>query len=88
MTKPHNMYLQIGVKTGVILLIAILVFYFCYFFYEPGTCFRLKKYDLMAFVGRRARGLRRLHGGPDNQRLFDHGGSGVLDYDRRGAGGV
>ena len=51
MTKPHNMYLQIGVQTGVLSLIAILVFYFWFFFYGLGTCFRLKKYDFMAFVG-------------------------------------
>ncbi|MBS6559190.1 MAG: O-antigen ligase family protein [Clostridiales bacterium] len=31
MTKPHNMYLQIGVQTGVISLIAFLVFYIMYF---------------------------------------------------------
>ena len=31
MTKPHNLYLQIGVQTGVISLIAFLLFYLCYF---------------------------------------------------------
>jgi O-antigen ligase len=51
MTKPHNMYLQIGVQTGVLSLIAILAFYFWFFVYGLGTCFRLKKYDLTAFVG-------------------------------------
>ena len=51
MTKPHNMYLQIGVQTGVLSLIAILIFYFWFFFYGLGTCFRLKEYDFMAFVG-------------------------------------
>ena len=30
-TKPHNMYLQIGVQTGVLSLIAFLVFYAMYF---------------------------------------------------------
>lgn len=30
-TKPHNMYLQIGVQTGVISLIAFLAFYIMYF---------------------------------------------------------
>lgn len=30
MTKPHSMYLQIGVQTGVISLLAFLVFYFWY----------------------------------------------------------
>lgn len=31
-TKPHNMYLQIGVQTGVLSLIAYLVFYLWYMF--------------------------------------------------------
>lgn len=31
MTKPHSMYLQIGVQTGVISLLAVLVFYGWYF---------------------------------------------------------
>lgn len=31
-TKPHNMYLQIGVQTGVLSLIAFLVFYLWYMF--------------------------------------------------------
>jgi len=31
LTKPHNMYLQIGVQTGVISLLAFLVFYIMYF---------------------------------------------------------
>ncbi|TAH64168.1 MAG: O-antigen ligase domain-containing protein, partial [Anaerolineaceae bacterium] len=31
MTKPHNLYLQIGVQTGVLSLIAFLVFYAMYF---------------------------------------------------------
>lgn len=31
MTKPHNMYLQIGVQTGVISLLAFLAFYIIYF---------------------------------------------------------
>ena len=31
MTKPHSMYLQIGVQTGLISLICVLVFYFWYF---------------------------------------------------------
>jgi len=30
-TKPHNLYLQIGVQTGVLSLIAFLVFYLMYF---------------------------------------------------------
>lgn len=31
-TKPHNMYLQIAVQTGVLSLIALIVFYLLYFF--------------------------------------------------------
>lgn len=31
LTKPHNMYLQIGVQTGVLSLIAFLIFYLMYF---------------------------------------------------------
>ena len=31
LTKPHNLYLQIGVQTGVISLLAFLVFYMMYF---------------------------------------------------------
>ena len=31
MTKPHSMYLQIGIQTGMISLIAFILFYLCYF---------------------------------------------------------
>lgn len=31
LTKPHNMYLQMGVQTGVLSLIAFLIFYLMYF---------------------------------------------------------
>jgi len=31
LTKPHNLYLQIGVQTGVLSLIAFIVFYAMYF---------------------------------------------------------
>lgn len=31
-TKPHNMYLQIGIQTGGLSLVALLVFYLWYFF--------------------------------------------------------
>jgi O-antigen ligase len=30
-TKPHSLYLQIGVQTGVLSLLALIVFYFMYF---------------------------------------------------------
>lgn len=36
-TRPHNMYLQIAVQTGVLSLIAFLAFYFIYFI----SCFKL-----------------------------------------------
>ncbi len=49
-TKPHNMYLQVGVQTGVLSLIAMLVFYLWYFF----TCFieslRTKKHNFFSLV--------------------------------------
>ena len=31
MTKPHSMYLQIGIQTGMLSLLAFIVFYLCYF---------------------------------------------------------
>ena len=31
-TKPHNMYLQMGIQTGVISLVSFLIFYIAYFF--------------------------------------------------------
>ncbi|MDF2484688.1 MAG: hypothetical protein K0R46_856 [Herbinix sp.] len=42
-TKPHNLYLQIGVQTGVLSLIAFLIFYTLYFvsslkLYGKGIC--------------------------------------------------
>lgn len=50
-TKPHNMYLQIGVQTGVISLIALLVFFIWYFV----DCLKLywkNNYDnYLSFIG-------------------------------------
>ena len=50
-TKPHNMYLQIGVQTGVLSLIAILAFYIWYFAMAISTYARLKKLDLFGLTG-------------------------------------
>ncbi len=50
-TKPHNMYLQIGVQTGVISLIALLTFFIWYFI----DCLKLywkNNYDnYLSFIG-------------------------------------
>ena len=49
-TKPHNMYMQIAVQTGVISLIAFLVLYFVYFI----DCIRLywkREPDCMVYIG-------------------------------------
>lgn len=51
MTKPHNMYLQIGVQTGVLSLIAMLVYYCWFFFSGLITCFKIKKYTFASYVG-------------------------------------
>ncbi len=50
-TKPHNMYLQIGVQSGVISLIAILVFYVWYFVLGITTYTRIRRFDLFGAVG-------------------------------------
>ncbi len=50
-TKPHNMYLQIGVQTGVLSLIAVLAFYGWYFVLAVVTYFRIKKLDMFGFTG-------------------------------------
>ncbi len=50
-TKPHNMYLQVGVQTGVISLVALLVFFVWYFI----DCLKLywkNNYDqYLSFIG-------------------------------------
>ena len=57
MTKPHNMYLQIGVQTGVISLLAFLVFYVMYFISSVKLYIRGKfdhyytKVGLAIFIG-------------------------------------
>ncbi|MCR5432023.1 MAG: O-antigen ligase family protein [Lachnospiraceae bacterium] len=50
-TKPHNMYLQIGVQTGVLSLIAVLVFYGWYFVLAISTYTRIKKLDFFGLTG-------------------------------------
>ncbi len=49
-TKPHNMYLQIAVQTGVISLIAFLTLFIAYFV----NCIKLywnRKFTTMSFIG-------------------------------------
>ncbi|MBP3702443.1 MAG: O-antigen ligase family protein [Lachnospiraceae bacterium] len=49
-TKPHNMYLQIAVQTGVLSLIAFLVLYVAYFI----DCIRIywkRSYEKKAYIG-------------------------------------
>ncbi|MCR5829310.1 MAG: O-antigen ligase family protein [Lachnospiraceae bacterium] len=50
-TKPHNMYLQIGVQTGIFSLIAILVFYIWYFVLAITTYTRIGKLDMFGLAG-------------------------------------
>lgn len=40
MTKPHSLYLQIGIQTGVVSLIAFILFYLCYFISSVKIYFR------------------------------------------------
>ncbi len=50
MTKPHNMFLQVGVQTGVLSMIAMIVFYVMYL----GTCivtsFKMKKHNFYSYI--------------------------------------
>ncbi|MBO4414586.1 MAG: O-antigen ligase family protein, partial [Lachnospiraceae bacterium] len=50
MTKPHNMYLQIGVQTGIISLIAFLAFYFMYLVFCIITSLKMKKHTFCSYV--------------------------------------
>ena len=50
MTKPHNMYLQIGVQTGILSLIAMLVFYFMYLVTCIVTLRKIKKSGFYSFI--------------------------------------
>ena len=50
-TKPHNMYLQMAVQTGVISLIAFLVFYIIYFVRSVKLYYRVKAYGMWEKTG-------------------------------------
>lgn len=56
-TKPHNLYLQIGVETGVVSLICFLIFYFLYFiksiklYWKCSFESEMQIYGLAIFVG-------------------------------------
>lgn len=50
-TKPHNIYLQIGVQTGVISLIAYLAFYIIYFISSLKLYFKSNFDDFMSQIG-------------------------------------
>lgn len=50
-TKPHNLYLQIGVQTGVLSLICFLVFYLWYFVSSLRLYFRQRLNHPLAAVG-------------------------------------
>lgn len=51
MTKPHNLYLQIGVQTGVLSLIAFLVFYILYFISSCKIYFKTRLDSYSARIG-------------------------------------
>jgi hypothetical protein len=51
MSKPHNLYLQIGIQTGVLSLLAILVFYGWYFISCVKIYFRSKFDDYFIIIG-------------------------------------
>lgn len=50
-TKPHNMYLQIGVQTGLLSLVAFLVFYGMYFISSIKLYFKNKFNTYMSQLG-------------------------------------
>ncbi|MCR5323437.1 MAG: O-antigen ligase family protein [Lachnospiraceae bacterium] len=49
-TKPHDMYLQIGVQTGIVSLIAFLAFYFMYLVTCIITSLKMKKHSFYSYV--------------------------------------
>lgn len=57
LTKPHSLYLQIGVQTGVVSLIAFIVMFGIYFissvkvYIKSRFCTDLQKYGVACFVG-------------------------------------
>lgn len=50
-TKPHNLYLQIGVQTGVVSLLCFLVFYFWYFIFTVKIIRKSDKSKPKAILG-------------------------------------
>lgn len=50
MSKPHNMYLQIGVQTGMVSLIAFLVFYFMYLITCIITSLKIRKHNFYSYI--------------------------------------
>jgi O-antigen ligase len=56
-TKPHNLYMQIGIQTGVISLIAFILFYLAYFISSARLYIRgrftsfYSRFGLAVFVG-------------------------------------
>ena len=51
MTKPHNMYLQTAVQTGVVSLICLLVFYIMYFVRSFSLYFHSTSKGYLTFIG-------------------------------------
>lgn len=51
LTKPHNMYLQIAVQTGVLSLICFLVFYLWYFISSVRIYFKQRLDNLLTITG-------------------------------------
>ncbi|MBP5330747.1 MAG: O-antigen ligase family protein [Lachnospiraceae bacterium] len=49
-TKPHNMYLQTGVQTGMLSLVAMLVFYLWYLGVCLVTSIKLKKHNFYSYI--------------------------------------
>lgn len=50
-TRPHNMYLQMGVQTGVLSVLAFLTYYAWFFIYGIMTLFRVSEHDFTSFLG-------------------------------------
>ncbi len=51
LTKPHNMYLQIAVQTGVLSLVCFLVFYLWYFISSLRIYFKQRLDSPLAAIG-------------------------------------
>lgn len=50
-TKPHNMYLQIGVQTGIVSLVAFLAFYVWFFIFSLKSIKKTEKKGVSALIG-------------------------------------